>query len=265
MRRAICLMVIGEKYQIMYQKLKHQFEDYSIKCDAELVLIEQVMDKTYHRSILSQKLLIPNEMMDFDEVLFLDLDIIISKNAPNIFDELPSQKHFGAILDPRGTEEFNKTWQHIPRILAETTESYFSDRDFENNNKLLGSINGGVLLFRPKYIAPIFHEYYFSNHNQGSLNSFEEAPMAYFSQVNDLFFAINPLFNVQVLYKLKGTKEGDKVSSYEKIVPRIILKLYRKIFKNAVFPTEKYFYFIEKLIEKSYFVHFSGGYPMFKK
>lgn len=265
MKRAICLMVIGEKYQIIYEKLRHQFELYSNKCNADLIIIDRILDKSCHRPILSQKLLIPNELIDFDEVLFMDLDIIISKNAPNIFDEFPSEKHFGAVLDSRGTDEFNKTWGYIPRTLKETSESYFTDRDFQKNNKLLGSINGGVFLFRPKIIAPIFKEYYFSNHNQGRFNSYEEAPMAYITQINDLFFAINPLFNVQVLYKIKGTDEGNKASFYGRGIPEIAFKIYKKISGNATFPTNKYFNFIDKIIENSYFVHFAGGYPFLKK
>ncbi|MDR6159792.1 lipopolysaccharide biosynthesis glycosyltransferase [Chryseobacterium sp. SLBN-27] len=148
MRKAICLFIVGEKYRKMYDKSKKQFENYARKCGADIKVIDKPLDGKFHRPLLSQKLLIPDATAEYDVVLFLDLDIIISEEAPSVFDYLPENKYFGAVLDPRGTEEFNKTWGHIPRILEETNEIYFTDRHFENNDLLQGSINGGVFIFR---------------------------------------------------------------------------------------------------------------------
>ncbi|MBK1898207.1 glycosyltransferase [Chryseobacterium paridis] len=262
MKKAICLFIVGDKYQKIYQKLKHQFETYSKKCDADIVILDKPLDKTFYRPLLSQKLLIPAETMQYDVVLFLDLDIIISEKAPSIFEYLPEDKYFGAILDPRGTEEFNKTWGHIPRILEETSEMYFKDRHFEANPLLKGSINGGVFIFRPKKVANVFKEYYFSDHNQGSLNSFEETPFAYFSQISGWFEALPLEFNTQILYHLKGTSEGNEIEEDEKRIPKFIRKYYYKKKGTHFFPTKKYKIFARKLITENYFVHFSGNYPI---
>ena len=56
-RKAICLMVIGEKYEKLYNENKNVFEEYSQKCGAELVLIK-TLDNGFKRPLLSQKLLI---------------------------------------------------------------------------------------------------------------------------------------------------------------------------------------------------------------
>lgn len=262
MKKAICLFIVGEKYWKMYNKNRAGFESYAKKCGADLKIIDRPMDDSFHRPLLSQKLLIPSETKEYDMVLFLDLDIIISDKAPSVFDYLPEDKYFGAILDPRGTEEFNKTWGHIPRILEETSEMYFTDRHFEANPLLQGSINGGVFIFRPEKVADIFKEYYFSEHNQGELNSFEETPFAYFSQINNWFEALPSAFNVQILYKIKGTEKGKEVEHDEKKLPQFFRKYYYKKSGYCFYPTKKYKNYVQQVIAENYFTHFSGNYPI---
>ncbi|MDQ1855903.1 hypothetical protein [Chryseobacterium sp. WLY505] len=262
MRKAICLFIVGEKYWKMYHKNRAMFESYAKKCDADVKIIDKPIDENFHRPLLAQKLLIPSETKEYDMVLFMDLDIIISDKAPSIFGFLPEDKYFGAILDPRGTDEFNKTWGHIPRILEETSEMYFTDRHFEANPLIQGSINGGVFIFRPKNVADVFKDYYFSDHNQGELNSFEETPFAYFSQINNWFEALPPAFNVQVLYKIKGTERGNEVEHDEKKLPGFFKKYYYKKTGSCFYPTRKYKNYVKQIIAENYFTHFSGNYPI---
>ena len=262
MKKAICLFIVGEKYQKLYKKSELQFGNYARKCDAEIVILDKPLDDTFHRPLLSQKLLIPSVFKSYDVALFMDLDIIISDQAPSIFDFLPENKFFGAILDPRGTTEFNKTWGHIPRILEETTEKYFTDRHFNKHPSLQGSINGGVFVFRPEEVADTFKEYYFSSHNQGELNSFEETPFAYLSQTNNWFEALPAEFNVQVLYKMKGTEKGNEVESNEKKLPLFFRNYYYKKTGYCFYPTKSYRNFLKEVITESYFVHFAGNYPI---
>ncbi|MEY8761151.1 glycosyltransferase [Chryseobacterium tongliaoense] len=262
MKKAICLFIVGEKYQKIFNKNKAQFEKYAQKCGADLIILDKPLDEDFYRPLLSQKLLIPSKTMHYDIVLFLDLDIVISEKAPSLFEYLPDDKWFGAVLDPRGTEEFNKTWEHIPRILEETTEIYFTDRHFDAHPLLKGSINGGVFIFRPKKGADVFKEYYYSQHNQGELNSFEEAPFAYISQVNGWFEALPAEFNVQVLYKIKGTHEGNQIEASEKDIPKFIRKYFCEKNGYCIFPTKRYKRFVRKVIAENYFVHFAGNYPI---
>jgi hypothetical protein len=264
MKKGICVFVVGDKYRRLFENNKVQLYEYAKKCSAELIILDRPLDNTFHRTLLAQKLLIPKFCTDFDIVLFLDLDILISEFAPDVFDYLPEDKSFGAVLDPRGKEEFIKTWQHIPRILEETTEKYFTDRNFEAKSNLRGSINGGVFIFRPKKIANFFECYYYSNHNQGELNSFEETPFAYFSQVNNWFAPLPASFNVQVLYKLKGTLEGINVTKSENRIPRCIRKWYYKKTNYCFYPTSVYRKFVQELIKNNFFVHFAGNYPIIK-
>ncbi|MDQ0592621.1 lipopolysaccharide biosynthesis glycosyltransferase [Chryseobacterium ginsenosidimutans] len=262
MKKAICLFIVGEKYWKIYDKNKAQLKNYAKKCGAEIKIIDKPLDDQFHRPLLSQKLLIPTATLEYDIVLFLDVDIIISDMAPSIFEYLPENKHFGGILDPRGTQEFNKTWKHIPRILEETDEVYFTDRNFKNNSLLQGSINGGVFIFRPRKVTDVFKNYYFSEHNQGELNSFEEAPFAYISQINNWFESLPIEFNTQVLYKIKGTEKGIEIIRKEKKLPKLFLKYYYKKTGFCFYPTKQYKDYVRQIIAENYFVHFSGNYPI---
>ncbi len=146
---------------------------------------------------------------------------------------------------------------------GETSESYFTDRNFKQNPLLKGSINGGVFIFRPKIAFGIFKDYYYSNHNQGELNSFEETPFAYFSQIYD-WFEPSPLkFNAQVLYKMKGTEKGRIVEREEQKIWKFFRKIYYKKTENSLYPTSNYKKLVEDIMKNNYFIHFSGKYPLY--
>lgn len=256
MKRVICLLVIGQKHKNFYNENKKSFEAYAKKTKATLKIFDSCLDTTNLRSIQVQKLLIPSAVLDFDIALFLDLDIIINKNCPDIFNELPQNKSFAAVIDNRSSEEFVKTWS----IKNETVKDYFKARNFEYNENLSGSINGGVFLFKPQEVAILFKEYYFSNHNVNTpeLGSYEEAPMAYLTQINKIFHALDPKYNTQVIYKIKGTKEGKNLMKNQDLIPEFIRK---KINKNII-PSMEYTNFIDRLLENCWILHFAGGYPI---
>ncbi|MFN5333775.1 MAG: glycosyltransferase [Bacteroidota bacterium] len=255
MKKVICLLIIGDKYLNEFELRKEHFEAYAKKTDAELKIITTPPDPTFHRSLLVQKLLIPKLVMDYDLCLYLDLDVIINDSAPSVFNELPSDKSFGAVLDPRGSTEFLNTW----KIKNETVEMYFSARNFPYNSNLVGSINGGVILFRPKQVATLFEEYYFSGHNlkYKEMGSYEEGPMAYISQSNQIFFPINAKYNTQLIFKIRGTDEGRAVLKKSKQRWRISSKGASKIRT-----TKAYNEYVNKILEESWILHFAGGFPM---
>lgn len=261
-KRAICLLVIGDKYKKLYKKMAFQFSEYAKKCKSEIIVIDEIPDPTFHRPLLSQKLLLPSLLLSYDCCLFLDLDIIISSAAPSIFNLVPENKSFAAIIDPRGTEEFYQTWRHIPRILNESTDDYFYERNFPKSENLMGSINGGVFVFRPKEVVHIFSDYYFSDHNQGLLNSFEETPMAYLTQTKKIFYPLDIKFNTQIMYKLKGTESGRLIEKNEQKIPGFLRKRYYKKKGVVFYPIYQYKKFTKKLLEENYFIHFAGNYPI---
>lgn len=260
--KALCVMCVGGgKYLQQYNLVKPMMEQYASKCDADLVLIDELIDKTKKRDIFSQKLLIPDYLRQYDIVTFLDLDIIITPNCPDIFKEIPEDCGLMAVLNPRGTKKFNKIFAGNERILKETSLDYFTARNFEANDKLEGNINGGVLVFRPALIADYLKDYYYSDHSQGTNSAYEEAPMAYYSQSNGLFKALDEKFNMKINFEV-GTELGSDI--YNTINSKgyiFVNKVIRKLtHKNNVLLAGKLKKLVLDLAGKSYIIHFNGGY-----
>ena len=263
MKKALCVMCVGGgKYLEQYHLVKPQMQAYADKCGAELVLIDRLIDSGKKRDIFSQKLLIPDYLRDYDIVVFLDLDILITRQCPSLFEEIPEDCGLMACLNPRGTEKFKKIFAGNERVLKETTMDYFTARGFEANDRLVGNINGGVLVFRPALIADLLKSYYDSDHSQGTFSAYEEAPMAYYSQTNGLFQALDNRYNVMLNFEV-GTPMGSEI--YNTIHSRaycFINRLLRKItHKNNVLLTGKVLTLTKRLVEQgSYIIHFAGGY-----
>lgn len=259
MKKVICLIVIGEKYERIYNKNKSTFLHYSKKTGADLKIINTPPDPTGKRPLLSQKMLIPSLVKEYEIALYLDLDILINKNAPNIFDELNTDSGFAAVVDPRGTEEFVETWT----IKNETIRSYFESRNFEFKDSIIGSINGGIFLFRPNMVSALFEKYYFSDHNTGDLHPVnEEAPIAYITQTQHLFQELDIKYNTQIIFKLKGTAEGKKIVKTKSIIPKFITRRYVRKNKIEIYPTCAYRKFYRKILNQVWILHFAGGYPI---
>lgn len=260
-KRAVCVMVIGDKYHKQFNRVKAGFESYARRCKAELFIIDKLPDPACKRSLLAQKLLIPTLTSGFELVLFMDIDMLISASAPDIFETLPADKSFGAVVDPIGSAEYLRTWSLEKQTTETVTHNYFTERNFVLSEKLIGAINGGLFLFRPQAVASLFSDYYFSDHEQGSLSSNEEAPMAYLTQTNNLFYNLDMRYNQQLIYKLKGTDEGLEVLRKQKRFPKFIRRKYYKRTGSEVIPALPYRRLVEKQLNENYFVHFAGGYP----
>jgi len=199
----------------------------------------------------------------------LDLDIAISKNAPSIFNTTNPSKGFGAVLDPRGQPKFNlinQSWfKHLkPETL--TPQWYFEEYGFESNDKVVGSINGGVWLAQPKLIGDLFADYYWGKDQKNSSKTmYEEAPMAYLSQVNDLFFAIDEKFNHQLIYLIadKDPEKNIRIAKLQRLINRPLNKLFPE--RSSQFMIKPYIEFVDHSLTENYILHFAGKFPIPKK
>ena len=256
---AIVLMAIGEKYLKYFEYVRTQFESYAKRCNAELILCTEVPDPTFRRNILAQKMLLPKLYINYDWIAFFDLDVLISQNAPSIFDYVDESKAFSAVVDPRGTQKFKNVVLNVwgsPKILEETHQTYFTDRGFPNNPLLSGSINGGIFLCQPKKISSKFRDFYFSDFHE---MPHEEAMMAYVSQSNNLFYELDERFNKQIMYEIYSNDEIILIinKKYFRFLRR--LHTYVKPFR-FIYPAS-YKNFVNKQLEENYILHFSGGFP----
>lgn len=261
--RAICVMCVGKgRYEQQLRLVEAQIREYAAKCRADYIVIDKFLDPEKRRNIYCQKLLIPDALREYDLVAFFDLDILIAADCPDIFAQMPESCGLMACLNPRGTEKFNKIYAGNARVLHETTEDYFVSRNFPVKEGLRGNINGGVLLFRPKLVADVFRDYYYSAHSQGKCTAHEEAPMAYYAQTMGLFCPLDNRFNC-LLYFETGTEEGSAIYNVQrqKFYPAFN-KVFRRLTKtDNLLLQGRIRRFAQYLADNgNYIIHFAGGY-----
>lgn len=99
--RVVCVMSVGAgKYRKQYELVRDNLMAYAKKCHADFRFIDDYIDKDKKRDIYSQKLLIPDYLREYEQVLFLDLDIIISPDCPDIFALMPENIGLMAEVNP---------------------------------------------------------------------------------------------------------------------------------------------------------------------
>ena len=215
------------------------------------------------RNFLSQKLLIPSALEEYDKVVFLDLDVVISTSCPSLFDLLPDEKGLAAVCDPTESDKFKAHYKiYYPSVLSETIKSYFTVRNFPFVTNLQGQINGGILVFNPSKIGKLLKDYYFSDHSQGKYEIHEEAPMAYISQSNNLFVSLPENFNRQFFYELYTPLGRELLKIKSLFIYKVINNVLQKIFKLPydILLTRKLQNLKSRLIKEDgvFILHFSG-------
>ena len=263
--RAIILMAIGPKYEEILAANSHQFEAYAKRCNAQLEICNLPPDPSMRGHLFTQKLLLAQQYHQYEWIAFLDLDILISKNAPSIFDFIQVDKGFGAILDPRGERRFeraNQRWHRQPALNQLSTQDCFINKGFSASKDLQGTINGGVWLCRPALVAELFSDYYRAiTKSPEGFAMHEELPMAYLTQTQGLFFSLNEKFNRQVIYLI--SEDGAKLKYFiARLQKKINKRLQKFLPKYYPFFFPQYCQFINKSLENNYIIHFSGGFPI---
>jgi hypothetical protein len=195
----------------------------------------------------------------------MDLDVLISKNAPSIFSKIDPHKGFGAVLDPRDSYAFyysNIHWHKQPNLNLVTVESLAKSRGFEANPLFHGTINGGVWLANTKLVGKLFADFYYqATENNSSQPIHEEMPMAYLSQTSALFFPLEDKFNKQVIYIVseKNTTKIYRALKFQKKINKLLCKF---LFIKREILLRGYVDIINDALEKNYIVHFSGNFPI---
>ena len=86
MNKAIVTLIDGQKYEELAKITLPLMKAYAKKCDADLIILDNKIGLPVpHYAKLQLRTL------DFDEILFLDIDILVNPKAPNIFDAYPNQ------------------------------------------------------------------------------------------------------------------------------------------------------------------------------
>ena len=258
---AIVLMAIGDRYTKILKAVRTMFAEYAAFCNADLVVCDAPPDPGLTRNILCQKMLLPSLYRQYEWLAYFDIDILISQHAPSIFDAADDGGAFSAVVDPRGSFKFENVvrrfWKQ-PAILAETHESYFSDRGFPSHSFPMVSINGGVWLCQPQRIQELFHAMYFSD--IGPMVH-EEAMMAYVAQRAGLFFELEDKWNTQLIYEMFTPVDSAVVREVESARFRAFQRRAAHSFPRPETYPPAYEALINRTLTNCYCLHFSAGFP----
>jgi hypothetical protein len=111
-RTALCTIVVGAPYQAAFDKYsRRRFEDYARRHGYETKILTEVVREMPGRKFTWQKLVLPDLPWwgEFDQVIFVDADIIIARDAPalpvmppgrigGVPDKLPYQINSGVLV-----------------------------------------------------------------------------------------------------------------------------------------------------------------------
>jgi hypothetical protein len=167
MKVAIVVFVIGEQYVNTFNNFfKFNLENYCKKYNYDLIILNELIQKEDNidkKKFFWQRLLIPFKYQEYDYVISLDSDIYINYNAPPLpLDEIPLGK-VGAVNERKYLENYEwrenvqkkQKWNDTTGI-----EWYALSGDIKNYND---HINGGLVIYQPKYHAEIFKNLYVNN------------------------------------------------------------------------------------------------------
>lgn len=90
MKRAILTIASGAKYAEVWKRVEPYFQAYAEKCDAELIVLtngDRVPSAHWLKFSIYDLL-----HKEFDRIAFIDADILIRPDSPNIFDVVPEDQ-----------------------------------------------------------------------------------------------------------------------------------------------------------------------------
>jgi hypothetical protein len=127
-RRAIATLVIGHKAEALYRLCQPTFQAYARRIGADLRVIRR---NRFHGQQVSNyfgKLELGRLLERYERVLYLDCDVMVSADTPDLFAEVPAETlgvyHEGLEIDR--TEEFARIEARFGRIPGWTTARYFN-------------------------------------------------------------------------------------------------------------------------------------------
>lgn len=199
MKVGIVVFVVGEKYIYTFNNFfRKNLEKYCEKYGYELIIennyIREEKDMN-HKKFFWQRLLIPNKYKDYDFIVSLDSDIYINLDAPPLpFSEIPEGKVAAVnerkyienyewrenVQDKNGWEKTGKDWY---RMSGE-------DKNYNDH------INGGLVIYQPKYHGQLFLELYDKNIcNWAQYHQDDQSFLSSYLIDNKMIHWIDPRFN----------------------------------------------------------------------
>ena len=276
MKKAICTICIGSKYQKLFNL--YYLSSWKHYCKAhgfDLIIIDKVLDtseRSKKRSISWQKCLILNhpDVAKYDTVVWIDADIVINSKAPDITLNVPVGK-IGAVdmfSSPTQAEYDAIRLRYNQKLLAmglnecllpQTPNEYHSSWGLPVHQVNMESVvQTGVLVLNPGIHSEFLQRVYDTYEDKGlSKWHYEMRPLSYEIQKQLLFHRLDYRFNIiwheQLWYHYPFLENYIPPCTVEKVLRKITFHKYRTRFQSLLHHCAVSVY------DKSFFLHFAGA------
>jgi len=234
---AIVIFVIGDHYINSFNNIfRKNIEIYCKKYNYDFIIINKLIryeENIPKKKFYWQRMLLPNEFKEYDFLISMDSDIYINPNSPPLpLDEIPpgkvaavnERKYFGnyewreTIQIKSGWEKTGKEWHALSGEI----------KDYNDH------INGGLVIYQPKYHAECFKELYEKNiDNYLKYHQDDQSIISTYIIDNDMVYWLDERFN------------------------RIWKELFYPNFNSLSYENKKLL--VSNFINLNYFTHFTSG------
>lgn len=208
---ALVTLAVGDKFNAEFRQwFLPGWREYCERNELDLIVIDRPLDtseRAGRRNPSWQKCLTPAHpvVAQYEQVAWVDADIRIRPDAPNIFDGVPVEKI--AAVDEYATpskEEFSRALDSLYADWDANGVRYVSNRTPQEFHANFGLdcdfervLQGGVFVFSPAFHADVLSRVYDGYEDKGDASwNFEMRPLSYEVQTAELEHWLTPKFNM---------------------------------------------------------------------
>jgi hypothetical protein len=201
-QKAIVTLAIGEKYHTPWKKYcEPNWRRYADRYGFDLICLESPLDTSERarmRSVAWQKCLIlsQNFASGYDQMVWIDSDIMFNSGAPDITASVPLEKVGAAYEMTFSPVYLNRAFKLWPTaIINYTPREYYSAYGLQPDcDKVL---NTGVMVLSPGFHRTILERVYYSYEEKGGREwHMEMRPLSYELVKAGVVHWIDPRFNL---------------------------------------------------------------------
>jgi hypothetical protein len=255
-RKALVTIALGDMFLRRWKAVcEARWRKYCERHGYDLIVFDRPLDtsvRAQNRSPAWQKCLVPAQdaVQKYEQIAWVDADIIINPNSPGIFDIVPLDRI--GVTDENAypsLEEHQKIVQQLvclwERQNIEVAKNWQIFLDIPLWHSLAGCpkrgnyiIQTGVMALSPKYHRDLYLHVYNNYEDKGTvIMNYEMRPLSYEIQANGLEYFIDKRFNAIV---------------YLKMLSKSLLQ------QQSCNTAQELIEFIAEQYKENYFLHFAG-------
>ena len=258
-KKAIVTLIIGERYKNAWEQYcLPNWEVYAKNHQLDIIAIDSPIDPNDQRSPAWQKCLILEyeKVQQYEQIVWIDSDIIINPKAPSIFSGVPLEK-VGAV---EGFEQLYKDGEFPKEMLDYLKTPYKNAKGWYSLNHLKTHdkvVQTGVLVLSPNHHKELLRKVYDSP-TDSKTGDYEMPLLSHEILNNQLIQWLDKGFNL--------LWSAQMVFQYPQCLPPkqkdfFFIRQWKKYIRGHYqFPPKNILNSsLKEAVDKSYFLHFAGN------